>query len=256
MTMSEEATKDSGKTGSTLSAEQVKDYLKAHPDFLLEHPDLVEVLSAPRADLGGSVIDLQQYMVGGLQKQLRETREKYGDIVDFCRDNLSTQAQVHNAIISLVRTRDLEQLLQVLTVDLVSLFDLDVVRIAMETDHAALYDTSYPDAHYSGISFIDTGTVDAALGMENDILLVEDTEAEHVEGLDEVFADCTALVRSCALLRLRLETVQKDVLLSLGVRHKGRFHPHQGVDLLNFLAHIVELRLDTCLTEIDPETFA
>jgi hypothetical protein len=40
------------------------------------------------------------------------------------------------------------------------------------------------------------------------------------------------------------------------VRHEGRFHPHQGVDLLNFLAQIVELRLDTCLMEIDPEAFA
>lgn len=254
--MSEEATKNSSKTDAAPTAAQVKAYLKKHPDFLLEHPELVEVLNAPRAELGSGVADLQQYMVGGLQKQLRDTRDKYNDIIDFCRDNLSTQSQVHNAIVSLVKTRDLEQLLQVLTVDLVSLFDLDVVRIAMETDHAAMYDTSYPDAHYSGIAFIDTGTVDIALGEESDILLVEDTEIEHVDGLDEIFTDCTGLVRSCALLRLRLEMLQKDVLLSLGVRHKGRFHPHQGVDLLNFLAHIVELRLDKCLTEIDPEAFA
>lgn len=256
MSMSEEATKDSKKPDTAPTAAQVKAYLRAHPDFLLDHPELVEVLSAPRTEMGAGVVDLQQYMVGGLQKQLRDTREKYSDIVDFCRDNLSTQSQVHSAIVGLVKTRDLEQLLLVLTEDMLSLFDLDVVRIAMETDHAAMYDTSYPDAHYSGISFIDTGTVDAALGAENDILLVEDTDAEHVVALDEIFADCTALVKSCALLRLRLETLQRDVLLSLGVRHKGRFHPHQGVDLLNFLAHIVELRLDTCLTDIDPETFA
>lgn len=252
--MSEEAT-DSKKPNAPLSAEQVKAYLTRHPDFLLDHPELVEVLTAPRTELGTGVVDLQQYMVGGLQKQLRDTRDKYNDVVDFCRDNQSTQSQVHNAIIGLVKTRDLEQLLQVLTVDLLTLFDLDVVRIAMETDHAVLYDTSYPDAHYSGISFIDTGTVDAALGVDSDILLVDDTDATHVVGLDEVFVDCTALVKSCALLRLRLDMVQKDVLLSLGVRHKGRFHPHQGVDLLNFLAQIVELRLDTCLMEIDPEAF-
>jgi uncharacterized protein len=255
--MSEEATTtDKAKSASAPTAEQVKAYLKKHPDFLMEHPELVEVLNAPRTELGDGVVDLQQFMVGGLQKQLRDTRDKYNDIVDFCRDNLSTQSQVHNAIIGLVKTRDLEQLLQVLTVDLVPLFNLDVVRIAMETDHAEMYDTSYPDAHYSGISFIESGTVDAALGMDSDILLVEDTHVEHVDGLEDIFADCAALVRSCVLLRLRLEMLQKDVILALGVRHEGRFHPHQGVDLLNFLAQIVELRLDTCLMEIDPEAFA
>jgi uncharacterized protein len=253
--MSEEATTKNKKTETAVSAAQVKAYLARHPDFLLDHPELVEVLKAPKSELGSGVVDLQHFMVGGLQQQLRDMRGKYDDIVDFCRDNLSTQSQVHSAIISLVKTRNLDQLLQVLTADLVNLFDLDVVRIAMETDHAAMYDTSYPDAHYSGISFIDTGTVEAALG-ECDILMVGDCDEEHIAGFDEIFADCTALVKSCALLRLRLELVQKDVLLALGVRHKERFHPHQGMDLLNFLAHIVELRLDTCLMEIDPEAFA
>lgn len=253
--MNEEATTKK-KPEPTVTAAQVKAYLERHPEFLHDNPELVEVLKAPKAELGGSVVDLQHFMVGGLQKQLRDMRGKYDDIVDFCRDNQSTQSQVHNAIVGLVKTRNLDQLLQVLTVDLVSLFDLDVVRIAMETDHAEVYDTSYPDAHYSGISFISTGTVDAALGVDDDIMLVEDTDEQAVLGFDEIFTDCTALVKSCALLRLRLEMVQRDVLLCLGVRHKERFHPHQGVDLLNFLAHIVELRLDTCLMEIDPEAFA
>lgn len=253
--MSEEATtKD--KADSTVTAKQVKAYLEQHPEFLHDHPELVEVLKAPQSQMGEGVVDLQHFMVGGLQNQLRELRGQYDDVVEFCRDNQSTQQQVHNAIVSLVKTRDLEQLLQVLTVDLVPLFDLDVVRIAMETDQAELYDTSYPDANYSGISFIDTGTVNAALGAENDILLAEDIDEETVIGFDAIFADCASLVKSCALLRLRLELVQKDVLLCLGVRHKDRFHAHQGVDLLNFLAQIVELRLDTCLMEIDPEAFA
>lgn len=253
--MSEEAT-TTKKADAAITAEQVKAYLRRHPEFLHDNADLLEVMKAPAAELGDGVVDMQHFMVGGLQKQLRDMRGKYDDIVDFCRDNLSAQSQVHNAILALVKTRNLDQLLQVLTVDLVNVFDLDVVRIAMETDHVEMYDTSYPDAHYSGISFISTGTVDAALGADDDILLVEDTEKQAIADFEEIFADCAALVKSCAMLRLKLETVQRDVLLCLGVRHKERFHPHQGVDLLNFLAQIVELRLDTCLMEIDPEAFA
>lgn len=252
--MTEEAKPTVKKKLEPATKEQVVAYLKRHPEFLLENPSLVEVLKAPKkTELGAGVVDLQHYMVGGLQKELQTLRGKYDDIVDYCRDNLSTQSQVHHAILSLIRARDLEQLLQVITVDLVSLFDVDVVRLAMETDGAVHYETSYPDAHYSGISFIETGTVDDVMGAEGDILLAEDTEANMPHAFDDIFSDCVSLVKSCAMLRLHLETVNKQVLLCFGVRHKGRFHQNQGVDLLAFLAEIVELRLDTCLSEMDPE---
>lgn len=255
--MSEEATtKENRNAAEEITAAQVLAYLKRHPDFLVEHPQLTQIMTAPKSELGDGVVDLQHFMVGGLQRELKTLKGTYDEIVAFCRENQSTQAQVHSAVISLIATRDLEQLLQVLTVDLVSLFDLDVVRLAMETEHADFYDTSYPDAHYSGISFIDHGTVDACLGTDQPIALCEDTEAWPPEGFDEIFSDCTALVKSCAILRLHLETMQRDVVLALGVRHKGRFHPHQGVDLLNFLARIVEQRLDYALIDIDPEAFA
>ena len=254
--MSEEAAKEKKKPLLLPSKEQVLAYLIKHPEFLLENPQLVEVLKAPKTDRGEGVADLQHYMVGGLQKELRDLKEKYGEMVEFCRSNMSTQAQVHSAVANLMHARSLEQLLQLLTVDLVSLFDVDVVRIAMETEGADMYETSYPEAHYSGISFIEYGTVDAALGAAEDILLVEDTHANHIPGFEEIFSDCTALVRSCALLRLHLDTVQKDVLLSFGVRTPGRFHPHMGVELLSFLAHIVESRLDVCLNELDPDALA
>lgn len=256
--MTEETAKTPAKKPSipALTAEQVVAYLKRNPDFLIEHPELVETMTAPRTELGSGVADLQHYMVGGLQKELKALKGTYDEIVGFCRDNLSTQSQVHAAVLHLIHTRDLEQLLQVLTVDLLALFDLDVVRLAMETENTQFYDTSYPDAHYSGISFIDYGTVDAALGVDQDILLVENTDEQRVIGFEQIFADCTALVKSCAILRLKMEIVQKDVVLALGVRHKGRFHPHQGVDLLSFLAQVVQHRLDSALVDIDPEAFA
>ena len=254
--MTEEVKPAAKKKLEPASKEQVLAYLKRHPEFLIENPDLVEVLKAPKTERGSGVADLQHYMVGGLQKELQVLRGKYDDIVDYCRDNMSTQSQVHQAILGLIRARDLEQLLQVITVDLVSLFDVDVVRLAMETDGAALYETSYPDAHYSGISFIETGTVDVVMGEDSDILLNGDTEKSEPIAFEEIFSDCVSLVKSCAMLRLHLETVNKQVLLCFGVRHKGRFHANQGVDLLAFLAEIVELRLDTCLAEMDPEALA
>lgn len=251
--VSKEKANGDKKAAPTASKDQVVAYLERHPDFLVENPELVKSLKAPKSDLGDGVVDLQHFMVGGLQKELTDLRGKYDEIVEYCRENMSTQAQVHGAISRMIKARDLEQLLQVITIDLASLFDVDVVRLAMETVGADMYETSYPEAHYSGISFIETGMVDDVMGVNGAILLCEDVDRVNIHGLDAIFADCVNLVKSCALLRLSLEHVQKDVILGFGVRHPGRFNTQQGVELLAFLAHIVELRLDSCLSEIDPE---
>ncbi len=138
--------------------------------------------------------------------------------------------------------------MEVITLDLVSLFEVDVVRMAMESDVPV--DTSYGENNYSGFVFISPGMVDAAVGAGKNVLLVDDVEAKPFAGFEEIFADCEGLVASCALLRLELETVGKNVVLAFGVRYKERFHQGQGIELLHFLAQIVAFQLDAYLLDL------
>ncbi len=232
---------------------QVKAYLAAHPDFLAKNPDVLEKLLPPDKHAGDSVADFQHFAIRRLQQEIQHMRGSYEQLVTSARDNSSVQQQVHRAIVGLIRARGLEQLLEVLTIDLVSLFNVDVVRLAMETDMMDMYEAHYSEDQYSGIVFIPAGLVDAAMG-EQDAVLIADTDAEFVDGFDVIFSECTRIVHSCALLRLRLTHVPRQVILAFGVRHKEHFHANQGVDLLQFLAVIVQERLDTCLLEtgIDP----
>lgn len=241
------------KQSEMVTEEQVKAYLAAHPDFLTQNPDLLEKLLPPDKHAGDTVADFQHFAIRRLQEEIQRVRTGYDQLVTSARDNSSVQQQVHRAIVGLIRARGLEQLLEVLTVDLVSLFNVDVVRLAMETDLVEMYETYYSEDQYSGIVFVETGLVDDALG-DLDALLVEDTDKQYIEGFEAIFSECTGLVKSCALLRLRLTHVPRQVILAFGVRHKGHFAAHQAVDLLQFLAVIVQERLDTCLIEtgIDP----
>lgn len=228
--------------------EQVRAFLKAHPDFLKKNPDVVTELTPPEQSLGNGIIDFQHYMLKNLQKDSKALKSRYDVLIDFCRDNMSVQAQVHHAVLRLIRTRSLEQLLEVLTLDLVSLFDVDVVRLGIESE--ARFDTSYGEQNYSGIVFIEPGMVDAALGKKKNVLLVEDCTSVHPPGFEQVFADCEAMIESCAMLRLELDTVDRNVILAFGVRHKDRFHPGQGIELLHFLAQIVAHQLDMYLNDL------
>jgi uncharacterized protein YigA (DUF484 family) len=240
----------SDKKTSHITEEQVRTFLKSHPDFLKKNSDVVEALTPPERDLGNGIIDFQHYMVKNLQKDSAALKSRYDVLIDFCRDNMSVQAQVHQAALRLIRTRSFEQLLEAVTLDLVSLFDVDVVRLAMETDKPGRYDTLYGETNFSGIVFIDPGTVDAAIGKKKNVLLVDDCTKKTPAGFDQIFADCNELVESCALLRLELEHVQKQIILAFGVRHKDRFHPGQGIELLHFLAQIVAHQLDDYLHDL------
>ncbi len=230
-----------------LSETQIRDWLLAHPQFLQKHPEVLLTLAPPSAKLGGNVLDFQQHMLGHLQENLRGLQERYEGLIIASRDNMSTQSQVHQAVLGLVRANDLEHLLQMITQDLVQLFDVDMVRLAMESPVAEYYAAQYGEQDYSGFTFIDPGLVDVVLGADQEIRLIADLHKEMSEPLRQVFADCAGLIRSCVLIRMALPGSHREALLVFGVRHPDRFHPHQGVELLHFLARIVESKLDACL---------
>ncbi len=237
-----------------LDDEAVLDYLKEHPGFLKRHPEAVEFLRTPVKKKDGNVLDFQAFAMDHLQQNIQETKEQYEDLISSAQDNSSVQRQVHQAIIKLVRAKSLEDLLEVITLDLVQLFNVDVVRLAMESDMAQMYDNSYPDTNYSGIVFIESGLTDAMMGESGMALLCEDVQDHDIVGLEQIFEDCEWLVRSVAILRLQISEAPHNVVLAFGVREADRFHREQAVDLLIFLGQIIQECLDTCLRRsgIDP----
>ena len=228
----------------------VIEYLRNTPQFLAEHPELFEVLVPPEQQHGRGVIDFQYYAIDNLRRGMRKMKDRFQGLVVSARENLSVQQQVQRAVISTIGARTLEELLEVLTADLVRWFDVDIVRLAMESDMAGLYETYYHEDNYSGICFVPNGTANAVLLGES-VRLIGDTQGEPPIGFEMVFADCSSLVRSCALVRLELPTIKRPAILAFGVRHTDRFHPHQSGELLAFLGEVMSIVLDRCLVEGD-----
>ena len=228
----------------------VLSYLANHPDFLAQHPDLFEVLTPPEQKHGRGVIDFQYYAIDNLRRGMRRMKDRFNGLVTSARENMSVQHQVQRAILSVITARNLEELLEVLTTDLVTWFDVDVVRLAMESDVAGLHETYYHEENYSGICFVPNGTGNASL-LGDDVRLIADTQSEPPIGFEMLFADCSNLVRSCALVRLDLPTIGRPAILAFGVRHADRFHPHQGGEMLAFLGQVMSTILDRCLTQSD-----
>lgn len=239
--------------GEEMTLKMVIEYLKSHPNFLLEHPDLLEILTPPEQKLGENVLDFQYYAIDNLKRGMNSLKDRFHGLVTSARANMSTQSQVHKSIISIVRARDLAHLMEVLTIDLATDFGVDVVRLVIESEMPELYSTYHREQNDSGISFMPTGFVEQIFTPTQDVHLIADSVNAPPYAYEEIFAECVNIVRSCAVLRLDLEEQGREGILAFGSRKEGYYHPSQGTDLLKFFAQVLSYKLDQCLSKSEIE---
>lgn len=233
----------------TVSPEEVLKYLRSNPDFFKEHPELFEFITPPEVEHGGNVVDLQHHMLGKLQTGLQKMKNQYDGLITSSRDNMSTLSQVHGAVLAIIRAKELERLLEVIALDLPAVFNVDVVRVGIESDAAEFYENKFAEQNASGVSFLEPGLIDAMIGKNKSTLFVADADKQFIDGLEQVFSDCSGIIESAILLRMRLPSSQRNVILAFGVRIKNHFHAGQGTEMLLFLAQIIEHQLDECLND-------
>ena len=232
-----------GALAQPISADQVAGYLRRHPDFLNHYPELLDVLTPPKRRHGDGIVDLQQFMVERLRRENSELAQLRDELVATGRSNLATQSRVHEAIIALLRARSFEEFVETITTDLAVILDLDVVTIGVEK--AAAGAAWKPVA---GVYCLEKGSIDTLLGPGGKLLLRED-----VVGDPAVFDGGAGLVRSDALIRLKISETTPPALLALGSRQSGAFHAGQGTELLTFLSRVLEVTFRAWL-HLPPES--
>lgn len=209
-----------------VGAAEVAAFLRQHPDFLVEHPELLEVLTPPALQRGDRVVDMQQFMLQHQRAEILRLKNQQRALISTTRANLATQSRVHQAVLALLAAGSFEQLIQIVTTDLAVLLDADVVMIGVEQ-----MGQSRPRFSHHGVQLLDAGTVDAVLGADRDAALHAD-----LTGDPKLFGNGAGLVRSAAFLRLAVSPAAPAGLLCIGIRKPGKFHSGQGTELLSFLA--------------------
>ncbi|PWC54905.1 DUF484 family protein [Azospirillum sp. TSO22-1] len=219
----------SPKVAPTLTAEDVCAYLREHPDFLVQHPELVDHLTPPTHDRGRGVVDLQAFMVDRLRGDIRALKDQQRELITTTRANLNSQNRIHAAVLFLLDAQNFEQLIQTIATDLAVLLDLDVAGLVVESNGLDI-----PHVHRTGVRVVEPGMIDQWLGTR-DVVLAADTPGDP-----ELFGPGAGLVRSQALIRLQISSETPEGLLAFGSRDPEMFHPGQGTELVCFLARVVE----------------
>lgn len=214
-------------------AADVETYLRDHPDFLVDHPDLVNLLLPPETRRGDGVLDMQRYMLDRVRADLAKLQTAQNEILSASRSNLTSQNRIHASVLRVLEARTLEEMLEIVTTDLAVNLEVDAVALAFEA-----MDRLPAGGNRSTLRIVSRGAIDRIMGGARELTLSPDIEADAT-----LFGGAAPLIRSQALLRLQLKHDAPLGLLAFGSRQVGKFHPGQGTELLSFLGKVVELSI-------------
>lgn len=225
-----ESKQPSARAAAEIAPEAVAAYLRRHPEFLAQHPDLLVGTLAASPRRGDGSYDFQSFLVHKLRHDVDVARAANRELIGTTRANLAAQRRVHRAVIALLGAVDFVHFIEIVTTDLAVFLDLDVVLVCVESDPA-----QPPPRDRFGVRLLEPGTVARLFEADQAVALRSDaTINEHI------FGGAAALAQSAALIRLHMGQESPSALLAFGSRHAGHFHPKQGTELLTFLGEIVE----------------
>ena len=219
---------------AALSADRVADWLRHHPDFLTDRPELAAILTPPPvAGAGGKdgPIDFGRYLVQRLQRDLAAARRGEAAAVDGARRMVGQQARIHAASLALIDAASFEHFVEAITTDVAVTLKLDAVGLCIEAG-----DGQPNGRTRSGVNLLPCGAVNALLGgPENDERCRGEIRAERL-----LYGGAASLVRSDLLIRLRVGGGAPPGLLALGSRDPDAFGERSGRQQYLFLARVIE----------------
>jgi uncharacterized protein YigA (DUF484 family) len=221
------------KLESDLSSVEVLAYLRRHPDFLIEHPEILSSLAAPPQYRTNGIVDFQSFMLDRLRGDVDRLQAQHNDLIASARANLSSQSRIHAAVIAMLGATTLEHAIEIVTTDLALHLEVDAIVLAFEA-----LDRVPGEANRTALKLLPKGTIDRTMAGGRDIVLIADAPGDPL-----IFGGAATLVRSQALLRLQLRREAPLGMLAFGSRTVDKFHAGQGTELLSFLGRVVELSL-------------
>lgn len=208
-----------------LGAHEVAAYLRRHPKFLQQFPDLAVSMVVPRDE--GPAASLASYQLEVLRDKNRELNRRLHDLFGNAQENERLAVRTHQLTCALMRQPDAAGTLRAMAASLAEDFQGDLVRIVL-IDAGAAHAAGLDDAEW--LQVVDAG--DRALDPFRDCL----ADGEPLCG--RLQPDKHAL-----LYGARADEVQSSALLpmpglglvAVGSRDPNRFYPGMGTLFLRMM---------------------
>jgi uncharacterized protein YigA (DUF484 family) len=203
----------------------VASYLRRHPGFLTDYPDLASELTLPSAN--GPAASLSVHQLRVLRDKNAELETRLRELSTIAGENEALMRRVHGLMLALLGAADIEETVRNVVHRLTDDFKSERVRLVFFGDLAGLPDEPWLLREPRG---------SAGLPEFASFLQHNDPVAGRLapDKLHRLFGDAAPDVRSAALMR-----VGNDALLAIGSADADRFHPGMGTLFLDMISTTV-----------------
>ena len=217
------------ETQEKLGAHEIAAWLRRHPAFLKQFPDLALTLVVPREE--GPTASLASYQLEVLRDKNRELSKRLNDLFANAQENERLAVRTHQLTLSLLKQGNAQDTLRAMAASLAEDFNGDLVRIVLFQPVAGMEDTDWLQVVAENSTHLNTFR-DCLKDGEPICgrLQPEKTALLYGPRADEV--------QSSALLPL-----QGLGLVAVGSRDGNRFYPGMGTLFLRMMGEALALAL-------------
>mgnify|MGYP000997241966 CR=1 FL=1 len=217
-------------TPKDLDAQDVMDFLRGNPRFFQDHPEAIDLLIPPKErPKKGDVADFQSYMIQRLKAAKDAVVETTKSLVETSRANMNNQQRIHKSVLMLLESRNFEEFIQTITMDLASILDVDIAVMVVESNGHDI-----PHVSTAGVRVVPSGTIDKWMRGKNVMM------QNNISGIEPIYGGGAALVHSQILLRVDISMDTPPAILAFGSRNPELFQEGQATDQVLFLARVIE----------------
>lgn len=210
-----------------LQAEEVEAFLRAHPGFLSERPDIYRVLVPPRRLHGDNLADHMAAMLASERNRVRAVEAEMRDALEAGRAGAGLTIRVRLAVLALMRAPDV---MEAVTQEVPALLGVETCTLAAEPGAG-------PGALPPGMLRLPRGAVTRLVGHGRDAV-VRSTPTD----IEMLHAEAAPLVVRDALARVPLP-IGPPALIAVGARDPLALPMRQTIALLTFLGRAVAAAL-------------
>jgi len=217
-------TNETSELGASDQEQIIIDYLKAHPDFFSNHPEVLTALELSHSS-GGNAVSFIERQVVTLREQAQQSKTQLEELIAVARENEQLNGRLHQLTLSLIDSVNFEEVVNSLENMLHDDFRAEAVELHLYSS-AEAQGESNPDL--DGFrEFLDAKTPRCGRLPRNQ--------------LEYLFGPQAADIQSSALIPIEGEGLLG--ILAIGSHSEHRFHPGMGTNYLSRMGEIVSKTL-------------
>jgi uncharacterized protein YigA (DUF484 family) len=201
-----------------MTAEEVAQFFKTHPQFFDQHPQLLEAIFVPHP-YGGRAIPLSERQILALRDKVRLLEGKLAELLQFGEENDAIGEKVHRLAAALLGARDFAAAAHALHFHLRE--DFSVPHVALR-----VWGKPLPQGTPEGVGSAEGAAVADELRAQVETMGAPQCGPAAASPFLAWFGDARDHVRSLALVPLG--QTKSFGLLALGSEDAQRFYPEMG----------------------------